>query len=90
MLQRCNKEITDAAYFDQLLDKVTNSASAFEQYHALIVLKRMAPFLNEDECERLDAALAGLLSAGGKRQIGEGSDRYWIVTDIREGIKNRS
>ena len=80
----------DASYFDQVLDKVTNSASAFEQYHALIVLERMVRDLSQDECARLDAALAGRMSAGGRRQIKEGTDRYMVASDIRDEIKKRS
>jgi len=69
------------AHVDAILDAVTDSRSAFEQYHALLLVLRMWDSLDNGSQRRLLAAIDAQSAPG--KHIRPGSDRHELVRQIR-------
>ncbi|MGH2636073.1 MAG: hypothetical protein ACRDHU_08015 [Actinomycetota bacterium] len=68
------------ASFDAALGAITGSRSAFEQYHALLLVRDLLPSLDDDQRRQLATALQEQMSEGG--HITPGSDRWTIARVI--------
>ncbi|NVK80340.1 hypothetical protein [Streptomyces morookaense] len=55
----------DPAHLDAVLDSLTRSRSAFEQYQSLVAAELLTPYLAQPERNRLAAALRTQLAPGG-------------------------
>ena len=80
------EELGGVSYFEQVLDRITNSKSAFEQYHSLCAIEGMLPSLEQDQRKRLRVALEDQMSGGEKKWIKPGTNREVIASRILDAI----
>lgn len=66
--------------FDVALDGVAHSRSAFEQYHALRLIRQMIPNLADEQRQTLADAVAEERSPG--QHISPGTDRWYLSDQI--------
>jgi hypothetical protein len=81
------EEFPNASYFEQVLDRIINSESAFEQYRALRVIEGMLPTLGSNQCKRLKVALEDQMSGGETKWIKRGTDRWTVASRILGAIR---
>jgi hypothetical protein len=75
----------DLAEFDVVVKMIRTSLSAFEQYHALKVIQRLAPTATPNQHRRLLAVLV----AERERHITPGSDRELLARQIERAVARR-
>lgn len=81
------EELNEPSHFEQVLERISNSSSAFEQYHALRVVEAMFPRLGSDQREQLKDALQDQMSGGDNKWITPETDRWPIASRILDAIQ---
>ena len=74
----------DVRSFGTVLEGISKSRSAFEQYHALRLAHEMLPYLSDDEKESLKASIETQRGSGG--WIEEGTDRWSLSSRVLTGL----
>lgn len=82
--------ITDPSYFDLVIDKIADSESAFEQFHALVSMEQMVPYINPEKSQRLEAVLNDQMGSGEGKWIVEGTDRHRIASQILDKLERQT
>jgi hypothetical protein len=76
------KSSEDINYFEPVLQIIDNPKSAFEQYHALRVMERMAPHLNKTQKQKLHEVLYKQRDYNpAKNQWLERDSDRWIISE---------
>jgi hypothetical protein len=75
----------DQASYSAMMDALTSSMSAFEQYHALELARRMLPQLSPEQRTELELAIERQTSRGG--WIEPGTDRWMLAERIRKELR---
>jgi hypothetical protein len=68
-----------------MMDAVTSSRSAFEQYHALELARRLLPQLTGEQRTELELAIERQMAKGG--WIEAGTDRWFLADRILKQLK---
>ncbi len=82
------EQFVDTGCFEQVLEIVTNSPSAFEQYHALVVLSGMADELEPGQIAGLEETLRDQMSGGEGKWIEEGTARWVVAAEILKKLRS--
>lgn len=79
--------LPDLNFFDLVLQSISNSRSAFEQYQALQAMERLVPLLNADQKRELTVVLKDQRSGGPGKFITKDSDRWLLSTRMLDAIQ---
>lgn len=74
-------------YFELVMESITDSRSAFEQYQGLSAAERSLPLLDEAQKERLRSALENPTKKSNVRYITPDSDRYGLKERILRYVR---
>lgn len=77
----------DLNFFDLVLQSISNSRSAFEQYQALQAMEHLLPLLNADQKRELTVVLKDQRSGGPGKFITKDSDRWLLSSRILDAIQ---
>ncbi len=66
---------------------VANSKSAFEQYHALVVLSEMPEQLEPDHARQLRETVQDQMSGGEGKWIKKGTNRWEVATALLHKLR---
>lgn len=77
----------DPTFFDLVLQSISHSRSAFEQYQALLAMEHLVPRLNADQKRELAVVLKDQRSGGTRKFITRDSDRWLLSDRILEAIR---
>jgi hypothetical protein len=78
--------LPDLNFFDLVLQSISNSRSAFEQYQALQAMERLVPLLNADQKRELTVVLKDQRSGGPGKFITKDSDRWLLSSRMLDAI----
>lgn len=78
--------LPDLNFFNLVLQSISSSRSAFEQYQALQAVERLLTLLNPDQKQELTVVLEDQRSGGPGKFITEGSDRWLLSTRILDAL----
>ena len=77
----------DLKFFNLVLQSISSSRSAFEQYHALQAVKCLLPSLNPDQKRVLAAVINDQRSGEREKYITPDSDRWFLSGRILDAIR---
>lgn len=75
-------------FFEVVVTAISESRSAFEQYHALYAIKNMLPILQEEQNQKLVRTLRDQRRGGPGSYIVPGSDRWVVSESILRAIQD--
>jgi len=79
--------LPNPTFFDLVLQSISHSRSAFEQYQALLAMERLRPKLNADQKRELAVVLEDQRSGGPGKFITKDSDRWLLSSRILDAIQ---
>jgi hypothetical protein len=78
--------LPDLNFFDLVLQSISSSRSAFEQYQALQAMEHLLPLLNADQKRKLTTVLKDQRSGGAGKFITKDSDRWLVSARMLDAI----